>query len=108
VLGPIFDLDFSARSYGFRPGRSAHQALQHMCHDIEEGYRWVVNIDLEKFFDRVNHDMVMSRVARKVTDKRLLKLLRQYLNAGIRQDGLVSQREAGMPQGSPLSGGVSV
>ena len=103
VLGPIFDPDFSARSYGFRPGRSAHQALQQMCHDIEEGYRWVVNLDLEKFFDRVNHDRVMSRVARKVKDKRLLKLLRRYLNAGIMQDGLVSQREAGMPQGSPLS-----
>jgi RNA-directed DNA polymerase len=103
VLGPIFDPGFSARSYGFRLGRSAHQALQHMCHDIEEGYRGVVNLDLEKFFDRVNHDLVMSRVARKVQDKRLLKLLRRYLNAGIMQDGLVSQRDAGMPQGSPLS-----
>ncbi len=103
VLVPIFDPDFSERSYGFRPGRSAHQALERACGDMAEGYRWVVNIDLEKFFDQVNHDMVMSRVARKVKDKRLLKLLRRYLNAGIMQEGLVSQREAGMPQGSPLS-----
>jgi RNA-directed DNA polymerase len=103
VLGPIFDPDFSERSYGFRPGRSAHQALERACRDIADGYRWVVNIDLEKFFDQVNHDLVMSRVARKVTDKRLLKLVRRYLNAGIMQEGLVSQREAGMPQGSPLS-----
>jgi RNA-directed DNA polymerase len=103
VLVPIFDPDFSDRSYGFRPGRSAHQALEQACHDMAEGYRWVVNIDLEKFFDGVNHDMVMSRVARKVKDKRLLRLIRRYLNAGIMQEGLVSQREAGMPQGSPLS-----
>jgi len=75
VLGPSFDPDFSARRDGFRPGRSAHQALQHMCHDIEAGDRWLVTIDLEKRFDRVNHDIVMSRVARKVKDKRLLKLL---------------------------------
>ena len=70
---------------------------------MADGYRWVVHLDLEKFFDRVNHDMVMSRVARKVKDKRLLRLIRRYLNAGIMQDGVVSQREAGMPQGSPLS-----
>jgi RNA-directed DNA polymerase len=103
VLGPIFDPDFSARSYGFRPGRSAHQALERSCRDIADGYRWVVNLDLEKFFDSVNHDMVMSRVARKVKDKRLLTLIRRYLNAGIMQEGVVSQREAGTPQGSPLS-----
>jgi RNA-directed DNA polymerase len=103
VLGPLFDPDFSERSYGFRPGRSAHQALEQACRDIADGYRWVVNLDLEKFFDRVNHDIVMSRVARKVKDKRLLRLIRRYLNAGIMQEGLVSQREAGMPQGSPLS-----
>jgi group II intron reverse transcriptase/maturase len=103
VLGPLFDPDFSERSYGFRPGRSAHQALEQACRDVADGYRWVVNLDLEKFFDRVNHDIVMSRVARKVKDKRLLRLIRQYLNAGIMQEGVVSQREAGMPQGSPLS-----
>lgn len=103
VLMPIFDADFSERSYGFRPGRSAHQALEQTCRDMADGYRWVVNLDLEKFFDGVNHDMVMSRLARKVKDKRLLRLIRRYLNAGMMQEGLVSQREAGMPQGSPLS-----
>ena len=97
VLVPIFDPAFSERSYGFRPGRSAHQALEQSCRDIADGYRWVVNIDLEKFFDSVNQDIVMSRIARKVKDKRLLKLIRRYLNAGIMQEGLVSQREAGMP-----------
>jgi RNA-directed DNA polymerase len=103
VLGPLFDPDFSERSFGFRPGRSAHQALERAGRDIADGYRWVVNIDLEKFFDQVNHDLVMSRGARTVTDKRLLKLVRRYLNAGIMREGLVSQREAGTPQGSPLS-----
>ncbi len=103
VLVPIFDADFSERSYGFRPGRSAHQALEQACRDMADGYRWVVNLDLEKFFDSVHHDLVMSRVARKVKDKRLLRLIRRYLNAGIMQEGMVSQREVGMPQGSPLS-----
>lgn len=103
VMGPIFEPGFSAHSYGFRPGRSAHQAVEQACHYIEEGYRWMVDIDLEKFFDQVNHDMLMSRVARKVKDKRLLKLIRRYLSAGILKDGLVSIREAGTPQGSPLS-----
>jgi RNA-directed DNA polymerase len=103
VLVPIFDPDFSERSYGFRPGRSAHQALEQSCRDMADGYRWVVNLDLEKFFDSVHHDLVMSRVARKVKDKRLLTVIRRYLNAGIMQEGVVSQREAGMPQGSPLS-----
>jgi group II intron reverse transcriptase/maturase len=103
VLMPIFDADFSERSDGFRPGRSAHQALEQTGRDMAEGYRWMVNVDLEKFFDGVNHDLVMSRLARKVKDKRLLRLIRRYLNAGMMQEGLVSQREAGMPQGSPLS-----
>jgi group II intron reverse transcriptase/maturase len=103
VLVPIFDPGFSERSYGFRPGRSAHQALEQACRDMADGYRWVVNLDLEKFFDSGHHDMVRSRVARKVKDKRLLRLIRRYLTAGIMQDGLVSQREAGMPQGAPLS-----
>lgn len=103
VLVPRFDADFSERSYGFRPRRSAHQALEQSCRDMADGYRWVVNLALEKFFDRVHHDLVMSRGARKVKDKRLLRLSRRYRNAGIMQDGLVRQREAGIPQGSPLS-----
>lgn len=100
---PIFDADFSERSYGVRPGRSAHHALAQACRDMAEGYRWGVHLDREKFFDRVQHDLVMSRVARKVKDKRLWRLIRRYLNAGMRQDGWVSQREAGMPPGSPLA-----
>ena len=103
VMSPIFDPGFSAHSYGFRPRRSAHQALEQMCAHITDGHRWVVDFDLEKFFDQVNHDLLVSRVARKITDKRLLKLIRRYLTAGIMKDGLVSMREAGTPQGSPLS-----
>ena len=103
VMSPIFDPAFSAQSYGFRQGRSAHQAVQQVCAHIADGYRWVVDLDLEKFFDRVNHDVLMSRVARKIKDKRLLKVIRRYLTAGIMKDGLVSIREAGTPQGSPLS-----
>ena len=103
VMSPIFDPGFSAHSYGFRPRRSAHQALEQMCAHITDGHRWVVDFDLEKFFDQVNHDLLVSRVARKITDKRLLKLIRRYLTAGIMKDGLVSMREAGTSQGSPLS-----
>ena len=103
VMSPIFDQDFSAHSYGFRPGRSAHQAIEQARRYMAEGSRWVVDLDLEKFFDQVNHDLLMSRVARKIKDKRLLKLIRRYLTAGIMQGGLVSIREAGTPQGSPLS-----
>jgi RNA-directed DNA polymerase len=103
VFVPIFDPGFAERSDGFRPGRSAHQALEQACRDMADGYRWVVHLDLEKFFESVHHDIVMSRVARKVKDKRLVRLIRRYLNAGMMQDGLVSHREAGMPQGSPLS-----
>ena len=103
VMTPIFDPGFSTHSYGFRPGRSAHQALEQMCAHITDGHRWVVDFDLEKFFDQVSHDLLVSRVARKIKDKRLLKLIRRYLTAGIMKDGLVSMREAGTPQGSPLS-----
>ena len=103
VMTPIFDPGFSTHSYGFRPGRSAHQALEQMCVHITDGHRWVADFDLEKFFDQVNHDLLVSRVARKIRDKRLLKLIRRYLTAGIMKDGLVSMREAGTPQGSPLS-----
>lgn len=103
VMGPIFDRDFSAHSYGFRPGRSAHQAVEQARRYIEGGHRWVVDLDLERFFDQVNHDLLMNRVARKIKDKRLLRLIRRYLTAGIMQGGLVSIRAAGTPQGSPLS-----
>ena len=103
IMGPIFEVDFSEHSYGFRPGRSAHQAVEQACNYVEEGNRWIVDLDLEKFFDQVNHDKLMNRVARKIKDKRLLRLIRRYLTAGIMQSGLVSIREAGTPQGSPLS-----
>jgi RNA-directed DNA polymerase len=103
VLGPIFDAGFSESSYGFRPGRSAHQAIEQARKYMADGRRWVVDLDLERFFDRVNHDILMSRVARKVKDKRLLKLIRRYLEAGLMTDGVVSPREEGTPQGGPLS-----
>lgn len=103
VIGPVFDADFSESSYGFRPGRSAHQALAQAREHIAKGHRWTVDLDLEKFFDRVNHDILMSRVARKVQDKRLLKLIRRYLEAGLMSDGVVSPRVEGTPQGGPLS-----
>jgi len=103
VLTPIFDPLFSESSYGFRPGRSAHQAVLAAREYVNSGRQWVVDIDLEKFFDRVNHDILMSRIARKVKDKRLLRIIRKYLQAGMMQDGLTSQRVEGTPQGSPLS-----
>jgi RNA-directed DNA polymerase len=103
VLEPIFAPGFSAHSYGFMRGRSAHQALVKARDYVEEGNRWVVDIDLEKFFDRVNHDILMSRIARKVKDKRILRLIRRYLQAGIMVDGLETARTEGTPQGSPLS-----
>jgi len=103
MLEPIFDSSFSESSYGFRRGRSAHQAVEKARGYVAEGYRWVVDIDLEKFFDRVNHDILMARVARKVKDKRLLRLIRRYLTAGILTDGLETVRSEGTPQGSPLS-----
>jgi RNA-directed DNA polymerase len=103
VLSPLFDPGFSESSYGFRPGRSAHQAVLKARGYVAEGRRWVVDMDLEKFFDRVNHDVLMSRVARKVKDKRVLRLIRRYLQAGIMEGGLVSQPVKGTPQGGPLS-----
>jgi RNA-directed DNA polymerase len=103
VLQRRWDPTFSQHSYGFRPNRSAHQAVAQAQHYIAEGYRWVVDIDLEKFFDRVNHDKLMGEVAKRVTDKRMLKLLRAYLNAGVMENGLVSPMEEGTPQGGPLS-----
>jgi group II intron reverse transcriptase/maturase len=103
VLTPIFDPHFSDRSYGFRPGRSAHQAVRTAQEAIASGHTWVVDLDLESFFDRVNHDALMARCARKVDDKKVLKLLRAYLNAGVMQDGVKVRQEEGTPQGSPLS-----
>ena len=103
VLTPIFDPDFSEFSYGFRPGRSAHQSVLKAREYVASGKRWVVDIDLENFFDRVNHDILMSRVARKVKDKRVLRLIRRYLQAGVMESGLVSPSREGTPQGGPLS-----
>ena len=103
VLQKRWDPMFSESSYGFRPGRSTHQAVAQAQTYIAEGYNWVVDIDLEKFFDRVNHDMLMGRVAKRVSDKRLLKLIRAFLNAGVMEDGLVGPTDEGTPQGGSLS-----
>ncbi len=103
VLSPIFDEGFAPVSYGFRPGKSAHDAVVVARTVIEQGYRWVVEVDLDAFFDRVNHDVLMSRVARKVKDKRVLKLIRKYLTAGIMAQGVRRDTVEGTPQGSPLS-----
>ena len=103
VLQPIFDPSFSEHSYGFRPGRSAHDAVKAAQGYVEEGRRWVVDVDLEKFFDRVNHDVLMGRLARRIEDSRLLRLIRRYLNAGMMVNGMVMERYEGTPQGGPLS-----
>ena len=103
VLQPRFDPMFSTHSYGFRPGRSAHDAIRAAQGFIQEGRHWVVDCDLEKFFDRVNHDVLLSRLARRIEDKRLLGLVRRYLNAGMMADGVVIERHEGTPQGGPLS-----
>jgi RNA-directed DNA polymerase len=103
VLQRDWDPTFSESSYGFRPGRSAHQAVARAQQYVAAGYRWVVDLDLEEFFDRVNHDQLMGRVAQRVTDQRLRRLLRAYLNAGVMVEGLVSPTDEGTPQGGPLS-----
>jgi RNA-directed DNA polymerase len=103
VLQPVFEPHFSDGSFGFRPGRNAHQALQRARGYICAGKRWVVDIDLEKFFDRVNHDVLMARVGRAVRDAGVLKLIRRFLEAGMMREGLVEPRVEGTPQGGPLS-----
>ncbi|MGG2140225.1 group II intron reverse transcriptase/maturase [Symbiopectobacterium sp. RP] len=103
VLQSQWDPTFSESSYGFRVGRSAHHAVKRAKRYVEEGNHWVVDIDLEKFFDRVNHDVLMSRVAKRITDKRVLKFIRAFLNAVIMQAGLISPQMEGTPQGGPLS-----
>jgi len=104
VLQPRIDPSFSQHSYGFRPGKSAHDAIRAAQRFIQEGRRWVVDVDLEAFFDRVNHDVLMSRLAKRIADRRLLGLIRRYLDAGIMANGVVvKERHEGTPQGGPLS-----
>lgn len=103
VLSPVFESGFVPVSYGFRPGKSAHDAVKTAKLVVSQGYRWVVEVDLDAFFDRVNHDILMSRIARKVEDKRVLKLVRRYLEAGIMAGGVRRETTEGTPQGSPLS-----
>lgn len=103
VLQPLIDPTFSEFSYGFRPGRSAHDAVLQAQRYAQDGFRVVVDVDLEKFFDRVNHDILMDRLARRIADKAVLRLIRRYLQAGIMADGVVMARDEGTPQGGPLS-----
>ena len=103
ILQPQFDPTFSSHSHGFRPGRRAHDAVGEAQKYIQEGRRWVVDVDLEKFFDRVNHDVLMGRLAKRVADPRVLGLIRRYLDVGIMANGVVVERHEGTPQGGPLS-----
>ena len=103
VLQRRWNPTFSDHSYGFRPGRSAHQAVTQAQLHLAEGYGWVIDLDLEKFFDRVNHDKLMGQIAKRVEDKRLLKLIRAFLNAGVMENGLVSPSVEGTPQGGPVT-----
>lgn len=103
VLTPLFDPSFSKYSYGFRPGKNAHQAVETARAHIQEGYGWVVDMDLEKFFDRVNHDVLMGKLAKRIADKHLLRIIRRYLQAGIMVHDVTVDRHEGTPQGGPLS-----
>jgi len=103
VLSPLFEREFSDHSYGFRPGRSAHDAVRTAREHVEDGYKWVVDIDLERFFDTVNHDRLMARMKTVVKDKRVLRLVHAYLKAGVMVNGVVVERMEGTPQGGPLS-----
>lgn len=103
VLGPRYDVGFSPHSHGFRPNHSAHDAVLEAQSYIQEGYDWVVDVDLERFFDRVNHDVLMGRLAKTIEDKRMLKILRGFLNAGVMLNGVVIDQDEGTPQGGPLS-----
>ncbi|MED3713061.1 group II intron reverse transcriptase/maturase, partial [Neobacillus thermocopriae] len=103
VLTKIFDPTFSNHSYGFRPGRKGHDAVREAKGYIKEGYRWVVDIDLEKFFDKVNHDKLMGILAKTIKDRILLKLIRRYLQSGVMINGVVMETDMGTPQGGPLS-----
>lgn len=103
ILSPIFEKDFSDNSYGFREGRGAHDAVRQAKKYINEGYKYVVDIDIEKFFDHVNHDILMNRVSRKVKDKRVLRLIGDYLRSGVMINGIWERSEEGTPQGGPLS-----
>ena len=103
VLQPRFDPTFSRHSHGFRPGRRAHDAVREAQQYMQEGRRWVVDVDLEKFFDRVNHDVLMGRLAKRIEDKRMLRIIRLDLEAGVMAKGVVMERYKGTPQGGPLS-----
>ena len=103
VLQPMFDPTFSEHSHGFRPGRGAHDAVREAPHYLQEGRHWVVDVDLEKFFDRVNHDVLMGKLQNRIDDPRVLAIIRRYLTAGIMVNGVVIERQEGTPQGGPLS-----
>ena len=103
ILQEQWDESFSQFSYGFRPSRSAHQAVKQAQHYVQDGYRWVVDIDLEKFFDRVDHDKLMGIVSQRVKDPRVLRLIRSYLQAGVLIDDTMYENQGGTPQGGPLS-----
>ena len=103
VLQPIFDPTFHDHSYGFRPGRSAHDAVKAAQTYAQAGKNWVVDMDITKFFDRVNHDLLMHRIGQTIRDKRMLRLIGRYLRAGVMIEGVVQESEEGTPQGGPLS-----
>jgi group II intron reverse transcriptase/maturase len=103
VLDPMYDPTFSVHSYGFRPRRRAHQAVMQAKRYVAEGHEWVVDMDLEKFFDRANHDILMGKLAKRIGDKRILRVIRRYLQAGIMVNGAVQEQWEGTPQGGPLS-----